>query len=172
MALLNILAYPDVKLKQKAEEIIEITEDIKKLAQDMLETMYQNNGIGLAGNQVGVLKRIIVIDLQQSEDEDTSIVMINPVIEQFSEEISECEEGCLSIVDMKEIVLRPAIIKVSYLDVNGNKQSIVADNLLATCIQHEIDHLNGILFIDRISKIKRDILLRKYKKKLKQDKQQ
>lgn len=167
MTILNIVKYPNKVLRERAEEIEEITEEIEMLAHDMLETMYANKGIGLAANQVGILSRIIVIDLQEDEDEEeiyNPMIFINPEIIWSSEEQEERDEGCLSLTKMSGTVKRPSKIKVSYLDIDGEKQSIETDGLLATCLQHEIDHLNGIMFIDRMSKLKRDIILKKYKK--------
>ena len=165
MTILNIIKYPNKILKQVAKPIDTITEEIKLLGNNMLETMYANKGIGLAGNQIGVLLRIIVIDLQEDEDEAYNpIIFINPEIISSSDELAERDEGCLSLPKISSLVKRPAKIKISYLDINGEKKELEADNLLATCLQHEIDHLNGILFTDRISKLKRDIVLKKYKK--------
>lgn len=167
MTILNIVKYPNKILRERAEEIEEISEEIEMLAHDMLETMYANRGIGLAANQVGILQRIIVIDLQEDENEDevyNPMIFINPEIIWHSDETEERDEGCLSIPKMSGTVKRPAEIQVSYLDINGKKQVLEASGLLATCLQHEIDHLNGILFIDRMSKLKRDIILKKYKK--------
>jgi peptide deformylase len=163
MTILNVIIHPNKVLKEKALPITNIDASYKKLAEDMLETMYKENGIGLAANQVGLLQRIVVIDLQEN-DEKNPMVLINPIITNFSEELNECEEGCLSIPEMREKVKRPSEIDVEYQDLAGKKHKIHADGLLATCIQHEIDHLDGILFIDRISNIKRELLLKKYKK--------
>jgi peptide deformylase len=161
--ILNIVAYPNKILKQKAQPITEINKHIQELAKNMLETMYAKNGIGLAGNQVGELLRIIVIDIQE-EETFNPIVCINPEIIWQSQELEERDEGCLSILGISEIVKRPAKVRAAYTNLNGEKVEIEADGLLATALQHEIDHLNGILFIDRISKLKRDILIKKYKK--------
>lgn len=187
MSILNVIKYPNKILKERAEPIEEISEEIEILAHDMLETMYANRGIGLAGNQVGVLQRIIVIDLQENEDEedegydsdidnkpylqnkeksnqDYPMIFINPEIIWSSDELAERDEGCLSIPKISGTIKRPEKVKVSYINLDGKKQIIEADGLLATCLQHEIDHLNGILFIDRMSQLKRDLILKKYKK--------
>ncbi|MCL2566985.1 MAG: peptide deformylase [Alphaproteobacteria bacterium] len=163
--ILNVIAYPNAVLKQKAKPILEINNRIKTLAKNMLETMYAKNGIGLAGNQVNELLRIIVIDLQ-IEEAFNPIVLINPEIIWQSIELEERDEGCLSIIGISATVKRPAQVKVAYLNLKGEKTEIAADGLLATCLQHEIDHLDGILFIDRISKLKRDMLVKKYKKQI------
>ncbi|MDR2007726.1 MAG: peptide deformylase [Alphaproteobacteria bacterium] len=161
--ILNIVAYPNPILKQKAKPIAEINKHIREIAKNMLETMYAQNGIGLAGNQVGELLRIIVIDTQE-EESYRPMVLINPEITWQSPELAERDEGCLSLIGVSEIVKRPSSVKVSYTNLEGEKVEIEADGLLATALQHEIDHLDGILFIDRISKLKRDMLIKKYKK--------
>lgn len=163
MSILEVIKYPNKILKTKAEEITEITEDLTTLAMNMIEAMYKDNGIGLAANQVGILKRIIVIDLQEN-NELNPMVLINPKIIWKSEEIAERDEGCLSLPEVSSIVKRPAEVEVSYLDLDGKEETIKAIGLLATCLQHEIDHLDGILFIDRISKLKREMVIKKFKK--------
>lgn len=164
MSLLKIIEYPNQVLHQKAEEIKTIDNSLKALASNMLETMYNANGIGLAANQVGILKRIIVIDLQEEEEKKNPIVMINPVITKKSKELYEFEEGCLSLKSIKAFLKRPKDIEVTYLNLSLQQQTILASELLSICIQHEVDHLNGILFINRLSKIKRTLLLSKLKK--------
>ncbi|MDR0484959.1 MAG: peptide deformylase [Alphaproteobacteria bacterium] len=161
--ILSVVSYPNDILKQKAKPILEITPEIKKLSEDMLDTMYANKGIGLAANQVGILLRIIVIDLQE-EEPFNPIVLINPEIIEKSEELEEGNEGCLSIVGISATVKRFAQVKVAYTNLNGEKEIIQGSGLLSACLQHEIDHLDGILFIDRISKLKRGMLIKKYKK--------
>ena len=165
MALLDVIHAPDPRLKRKAEPVESVTDDIRTLMDDMLETMHAEKGIGLAAIQVGVEKRVIVVDVSDPEAADrTPLRMANPEVLWSSEERRSYEEGCLSLPDQFAPVVRPERIKVRYLDERGQPQEIEADGLLATCIQHEIDHLDGILFVDHISSIKRDMILRKLKK--------
>jgi len=171
MALLTVLHAPDPLLKRKALPVESVTDEIRTLMDDMLETMHAEKGIGLAAIQVGVTKRVIVVDISDGEDPDaprTVLKMANPEVLWSSDERRSYEEGCLSLPDQYAPVVRPERIKVRYLDYDGEAQEIDADGLLATCIQHEIDHLDGILFVDHISSIKRDIILRKLKKMKKQ----
>lgn len=166
--LLKVLTYPSSALSLPAKPITEITEEIKTLAEDMLYTMEKNNGIGLAANQVGVLLQIAVINIDDIQEEEIKnkmpLILINPKIINFSKELMEYEEGCLSFPELKINISRPKKVTVSYKDLNNQQQTIKAEGLLAICLQHEIDHLKGILFINKVSKIKKDILLRKYKK--------
>lgn len=167
MTALPIYVVPQDVLRQKAEPVEGVTPEIKKLMENMLETMYAAQGIGLAAPQVGVSKRVVVIDVEQKENDGERgkpMFIVNPEIISSSEEISSYEEGCLSIPGQVADVKRPARVTVRYLDENGNAQQVDADGLLATCLQHEIDHLNGVLFIDHISSLKRDMILRKLKK--------
>ncbi|NVK20108.1 MAG: peptide deformylase [Methylocystaceae bacterium] len=164
MAILPILTAPDPVLKKKAEHVEEVTDEIRALLDDMVETMYDAPGIGLAAPQVGVLKRIIVIDVTQEGEEPFAYKMINPEVIWESEELSLYEEGCLSVPESFSEVERPSVVKVTYTDEHGLAHEIEADGLLATCVQHEIDHLNGTLFIDHISRIKRSIIMRKLNK--------
>lgn len=167
MALRPILIIPDPKLRQVAEHVGDIDETIRALADDMLETMYKAPGIGLAAPQIGVMKRVVVLDVSKRQDEEAQaapMVLINPVIAWESEELSVYEEGCLSIPDVYEEVERPAVIHVEFWDRDGKFNKIEADGILATCIQHEIDHLNGVLFIDHISRLKRSRVLRRFEK--------
>ena len=166
MTVLPIYVVPQAVLKQKAEFVSTITPEIKQLMEDMLDTMYAAEGIGLAAPQVGVSQRVIVMDVEQTEDggRGNPLRMINPEIVAASEETSDYEEGCLSIPGQLAMVERPSEVTVKYLDENGAEQTIEADGLLATCLQHEIDHIDGILFIDHISSLKRDMILRKLKK--------
>ena len=151
MALLDVLHLPDKRLRTLAKPVEAITPEIVKLTEDMLETMYDENGVGLAATQVNVHVRIAVIDI--SEDRDQPIVLINPsIIVQSGEE--ESEEGCLSVPETNAKVKRAEFVTVEFLDVNGETQTIEADALLAVCIQHEMDHLDGKLFIDYLSKLK------------------
>jgi len=170
MSNLKIIIAPDPRLKQKASLVQEVNKEIHKIMDDMVETMYESKGIGLAATQVGILKNIIVIDINQKKDEDDNLIrgevlyLINPEITWTSDEINIYEEGCLSLPQQYADVERPAEVEIKYLDYNGEEQELYADDLLATCIQHEIDHLNGIIFVDHISRTKRDMILRKLKK--------
>lgn len=157
-----ILIHPDPRLKKLAEPIAGITPDIETLAADMLATMYEAPGIGLAGPQVGVLRRIFVIDANRDPDaEKQPIVLINPEIEWSSDEQNIYDEGCLSIPDQYAEVTRPAQIKMRWLGLDGKNHEQDFDGLWATCAQHELDHLNGVLFIDHLSAIKRQMITRK-----------
>ena len=161
MAKLEILHYPDPRLRNRAQPIAQVTDDIRQLADDMLETMYDAPGIGLAATQVNVAKRLIVVDI--SEDKQQPLVLINPQMKTTSGQI-ETEEGCLSVPGIYESVQRAESIRVTALDRNGKRLELEADELLAVCIQHEIDHLNGILFVDYLSSLKRNVLIKKVKK--------
>ncbi|AZL16141.1 peptide deformylase [Rickettsiales endosymbiont of Stachyamoeba lipophora] len=165
MAILPIVTIPDPRLKQKAEIITEITDEIKQLAQDMIETMYHGRGMGLAGNQVGVLKRIIIVDISEEEGKPNPIVMINPAIIKFSEDKVDANEGCLSIPGHYPSIIRHQSVTTTYLDLDGNKQTIETTEYIARCIQHEIDHLNGIVSVDYISPLKRNMIIEKVRKK-------
>lgn len=167
MAVRPILIIPDPKLRLVAEHVTNVDDAIRTLAHDMLETMYKAPGIGLAAPQIGVMKRVVVIDVAKRQDEDAApdpMVLINPTVEWESDELSVYEEGCLSIPEFYEEVQRPAVVRVEYLDRDGNPKEIEADGILATCIQHEIDHLNGVLFIDHISRLKRARVMRRFEK--------
>lgn len=163
MAILPLVKAPDSRLKIKSFPVDTIDQELLNFLDDMVETMYAENGIGLAAVQVGVHKRVLVIDLQEDEEQNP-LYIINPEIIESSEELSTYEEGCLSFPGQKAKVVRPAQVTVQYLDRNGEKQVIEAEGLMATCIQHEIDHLNGIVFPDHISKLRRDMIMRKVKK--------
>ena len=169
MTVLEIKLLPDPILRKKASPLEKVSEEVKKILNDMAETMYNAPGIGLAGNQIGVLKRLVVMDCSTDEEDPNLIKMINPEIVNSSDEKEELEEGCLSIPDHKSIVKRPANVKVKYLNIDGIEKTLDAEGLLAACVQHEIDHLNGILFVDHISRIKRDMILRKVKKQLREN---
>ena len=164
MALRDILTLPDPRLRLVSDPVKAIGAETRKLAEDMFETMYAAPGIGLAAIQVGVPQRVITLDLAKKDEPPQPQVFINPEITWYSEEKGVYEEGCLSIPEYYEEVERPARVKVKYLDVDGKPHEIEADGLLATCIQHEIDHLNGVLFIDHISKLKRDRVTKKFAK--------
>ncbi len=166
MTLHPILLIPDSKLRQIAKPVIDFDDDLHKLLDDMLATMYNAPGIGLAGPQIGVMKRIFVMDLKTREDKTGGepIKIINPEIIDASDETVTQQEGCLSIPSVFADVNRPAWVKVQYFDENGQEQIIEGDGLLAACLQHEIDHLNGKLFIDYLSPLKRSMLIKKYNK--------
>jgi peptide deformylase len=164
MALRDIIILPDKRLRSVSKPVTEISDEIRTLVADMFETMYKAPGIGLAAIQVGVPARVIVMDLSKREAEAEPRVFINPEITWVSEEKSPYEEGCLSIPDIHEDVERPSRVKVRYLDLDGKPQEADAEGLFATCIQHEVDHLNGVLFIDHISKLKRERIIKKFTK--------
>jgi peptide deformylase len=162
MALREILKLPDKRLRLVSEPVKRIDAGIRALVEDMFETMYGAPGIGLAGVQIGVAKRVVVMDLSKKDDAHRPLVFINPEITWESKEQSTHEEGCLSIPEYYEEVERPNEVKVNYLDLEGKTHEITAKGLFATCVQHEIDHINGVLFIDHISKLKRDRVTKKF----------
>jgi peptide deformylase len=164
MALRDILILPDKRLRQVSKPVAKIDSSIKKLVADMFETMYDAPGIGLAAIQIGEARRIVTMDLSKKEGETQPQVFINPEIVDESDDKSVHEEGCLSIPEYYEEVERPASVTVKYLDLDGKQHEVKATGLFATCIQHEIDHLNGVLFIDHISKLKRDRVVKKFTK--------
>jgi len=164
MALRDIITLPDKRLRSVSKPVVEIGDEIRTLVADMFETMYEAPGIGLAAVQVGVPSRVIVMDLSKREAEAEPRVFINPEITWSSEEKSLYEEGCLSIPDVHEDVERPARVKIRYLDLDGKPHEEDAEGLFATCIQHEVDHINGVLFIDHISKLKRERIIKKFAK--------
>jgi peptide deformylase len=164
MTVREIIKLPDKRLRLVSEPVKRIDASLRKLVEDMFETLYAAPGIGLAGIQVGVAKRVIIMDLSKKDDTRKPEVFVNPEITWASEEKSSYEEGCLSIPEYYEEVERPAMVKVKYLDLEGKAREVEASGLLATCLQHEIDHLNGILFIDHISKLKRDRITKKFAK--------
>ncbi|MGI6681471.1 MAG: peptide deformylase [Bdellovibrionota bacterium] len=153
---LKLYTYPDPLLNEISETVVDFSNDLKKFTEDMLKTMYENNGIGLAAPQVGILKRVIVIDLQEDGKREP-FVFINPEIIEKSGTIT-FEEGCLSVPQYREIVKRSENITVKYQDLSGEEKVINATKLFAICLQHEIDHLNGILFVDKISQLKKSFL--------------
>src|SRR6267378_6452319 len=161
MAVLPILTAPDARLKKKSKPIETVDTDVRQLMDDMLETMYAAPGIGLAAPQVGVLKRVIVLDIDREEVKTGPLVLANPEIIEVSDEDVSYEEGCLSVPEHYSDVVRPAKVRVRYLDREGAQHELACEGLLATCVQHEIDHLDGILFIDHISALKRNMILRK-----------
>ena len=164
MALLPIIVAPDPRLQLKCEDVDEVTDDIRKLIDNMLETMYDAPGIGLAAPQIGVTKRIIVVDVSKHDEANHPYKMINPEIIWHSDELVDYEEGCLSLPEQYAEVRRPNAIHLRNIDTEGNSKDVKANDLLATCIQHEIDHLDGKLFVDHISKLRRDLIIRKLKK--------
>ena len=162
MSVLQILEFPDPRLRKVAAPVTVYDEELEALIQDMLETMYQADGIGLAATQVNVHKRLLVIDV--SENKDSPQVFINPSFEIIEEELVEYDEGCLSVPGFYETVSRPAVVKVNAQDPTGEEFSLTAEGILSTCIQHEIDHLNGKLFVDYISSLKRQRIRSKLEK--------
>jgi peptide deformylase len=172
MALREIIKLPDKRLRLNSEPVKRIDAGIRRLVDDLFETMYDAPGIGLAAVQIGVAKRVITLDLSRKEEDHLPQVLINPEIIWKSEETSKYEEGCLSIPEYYEEVERPAQVKVKYLDLDGKEHELAASGLMATCLQHEIDHINGVLFIDHISKLKRDRVIKKFAKAAKSTKQE
>ena len=164
MSIKPLVILPDPVLRLVSKPVERVGAPLLKLADDMFETMYDAPGIGLAAIQVGEPLRLLVIDLAKEGEEPAPQVFINPEILEKSDERSVYEEGCLSIPDYYAEVERPAKVRVRHLDRDGKEQEVEADGLLATCLQHEIDHLNGVLFIDHISKLKRDMVVKKFKK--------
>ncbi len=169
MAPRSILILPDRRLRLVSKPVDKVDAGIRKLVDDMFETMYGAPGIGLAAIQVGVPKRVVTMDLAKKDEPKTPKVYVNPELVWASEECATYEEGCLSIPEYYEEVERPAQVKVRYTDLDGNEQEVEANGLLATCLQHEIDHLNGVLFIDHLSKLKRSRIIRKFAKAAKRE---
>jgi peptide deformylase len=181
MTILPIVTFPDPLLKQVSKPVEKVDDALRQFMQDMLQTMYSEKGVGLAAVQVGVLKRILVMDVEYTVDDcdgdhhhghhhhhhisdQKPMFLINPEIVNCSKEESVYYEGCLSFPEMRADVSRPEKVKVKYLDYNGKEQVLEAEGLLATCVQHEIDHLNGITFVDHLSKLKREMIVKKLKK--------
>jgi peptide deformylase len=164
MALRDIIVLPDKRLRAVSEPVKRIDREVRALVDDMFETMYEAPGIGLAAIQVGVPRRVVTMDTAKNEAPKDPRVFINPELVWKSDDQATYEEGCLSIPEFYEEVTRPSLVRVKYLDLDGKEQEIEANGLLATCLQHEIDHLNGILFIDYISKLKRDRVVKKFQK--------
>ena len=160
----EIVIEPDPILRKKSESLEKVDDELRSLLDDMLETMYSAPGIGLAAVQVGILKRLIVIDISKEKDKKNPLFLINPEIISRSKNTSIHEEGCLSLPGHYAEIERPAECHVKYIDYNGKEKEIKAKGLLSTCIQHEVDHLNGILFIDYLSKLKKDMILKKLAK--------
>lgn len=169
MTIRPLVILPDPRLKLVSEPVGAITDEIRTLVADMLETMYDAPGVGLAAIQIGVAKRVVTIDTSKEEGVREPRVFIDPEIVWASEEKRVYDEGCLSIPEYYSEVERPDRVRVKFRDLDGKEQEIPADGLLATCIQHEIDHLNGVLFIDHLSKLKRDRVMKKFTKAAKRD---
>jgi peptide deformylase len=164
MAVLPIITLPDPLLRRPSAPIERVDDGVRKLAADMLETMYAAPGVGLAAVQVGVPRRLIVLDTAKDEEPPRPLVLINPEIVKLGSEMRQHEEGCLSIPDVRIEIERPGSVTVRYVDLDGKPQELAAEGLLATAVQHEIDHLNGKLIIDFLSRLKRDMIVRRFKK--------
>ena len=164
MTIKTIITEPNKILRQKSLDVKLVDREVRKLMDDMLETMYHANGIGLAAIQIGIPKRIIVMDISKNSEKKTPMYFVNPVIKKNISEMSTYEEGCLSVPNFFAEVDRPRKCDVEYLDYNGKKILLKAEGLLATCIQHEMDHLEGILFIDYLSKLKKTMIIKKLSK--------
>ncbi len=164
MSVKKILTEPNKLLREVSKSVEKVRDKERALMDDMLDTMYDASGIGLAAIQIGVPKRIIVMDISRDEDKKEPRYFVNPVIKNKNEEKAKYEEGCLSVPDQFAEIERPNTCEVEYLDYNGKKQLLKADGLLATCIQHEMDHLEGILFIDYLSKLKKSMIIKKLSK--------
>jgi peptide deformylase len=167
MTIRKILTEPDSFLRQKSVKVDKVDDEIRSLMTDMLETMYEAPGIGLAAIQIGVPKRVIVIDLSRTDEKKNPLYFVNPEINTNSDNEATYEEGCLSVPGQFAEINRPDKCKVKFLDYNGREQILEAEGLLATCIQHEIDHLEGILFIDYLSKLKKTMIVKKLSKQKK-----
>mgnify|MGYP001462016248 CR=1 FL=1 len=164
MSAKEIITVPDEILKKISSPVEKIGINEKKLINDLFETMYVSNGIGLAAVQIGILKRILVVDVSTKDEKNQPIVLINPVIKNLSDDTSVYEEGCLSIPETFIEIERPKICQVEYIDTTGSKKNLECDGLLSTCIQHEINHLDGKLIIDHLSKLKKDFIIKKISK--------
>jgi len=164
MTILPILVAPDPRLKAKAQSVEAVNSEIRQLMDDMLESMYKARGIGLAAPQVGVSKRVIVMDISTEDEEPNPLRMANPEIIWASEDQLVHEEGCLSLPEQFADVMRPTAVKVRYLDHENEIRELVAEEMLAICVQHEMDHLEGTLFVDRLTNLKRNMILRKLQK--------
>ena len=157
----KIVLEPDPILRKESKPVEKVDDELRRLLDDMLETMYAAPGIGLAAVQVGILKRLIVIDISKDKDKKEPLFLINPKIISKSKQTSTYEEGCLSLPGHFAEIERPAECEINFIDYNGKKKEIKADGLLSTCIQHEVDHLDGVLFIDYLSKLKKDMIIKK-----------
>lgn len=170
MAMREILILPDPVLRKVSAPVGAVDDRVRALAKDMLDTMYAAPGIGLAAPQIGVLERVVVCDVEQGENQEPGrpMILINPEVVKASEEVSIYEEGCLSIPEYNEPVTRPEAVTVAFINADGEREEVEADGLLATCLQHEIDHLNGVLFIDHLSRLKRERITKRFQKLSKQ----
>ena len=164
MSIKEIITVPDEILKKVSEPIEKFGTIEKKLINDLFDTMYNSNGIGLAAVQVGILKRVLVVDVSNKDEKKNPIALINPVIKKLSDDTSVYEEGCLSIPETFIEIERPKICEVEYVDEKGSKKNLKCDGLLSTCVQHEINHLDGKLIIDHLSKLKKDFIIKKISK--------
>tara|TARA_Y100001970_G_scaffold54421_1_gene68991 strand:+ start:320 stop:844 length:525 start_codon:yes stop_codon:yes gene_type:complete len=165
MAIQKIITEPNKILRQISQNVDKVGKEEQKLMDDMLETMYEAKGIGLAAIQIGVPKRILVMDISKNEEKKNPMYFVNPIIKNKNSELSTYEEGCLSVPNYFAEIERPKKCEIEYLDYHGKKNNLLAEGLLATCIQHEMDHLDGILFIDYLSKIKKTMIIKKLSKK-------
>lgn len=166
---LDILTYPHPLLREKSVPVTEITPEVRTLAKNMIKTMYEAEGIGLAAPQVGRNIRLIVVDIHQPDKYPGPQILVNPVVEPLTDELVESEEGCLSVCDLRSTVRRVARVRLTATDIDGKPVSFEAEDLMAVCLQHECDHLDGKLFIDYLSRLKRSLYEAKLKKKLKQE---
>ena len=164
MAIKKILTEPNNILRKISEPVDKVGDEERKLMNDMLETMYHAKGIGLAAIQIGIAKRIIVMDISKTDEKKNPMYFVNPIIKKKNKDLSTYEEGCLSVPDQFAKINRPSECEVEYLDYNGKKKILKASGLLATCIQHEMDHLEGVLFIDYLSKLKKTMIIKKLSK--------
>ena len=164
MTIKKLITVPNEILRKKSEKIEKVGKDEKNLIKDLFETMYHHKGIGLAAIQVGIPKRIIVLDVIQKDEQKKPLCFINPIIKNLSDEKSKYEEGCLSIPNTFIEIERPKKCFVEYIDIDGKKKNMECDNLLSTCIQHEVNHLDGKLIIDFLSKLKKDLIIKKLSK--------
>ena len=164
MTIKKLITVPNEILRKKSEKIEKVGKDEKNLIKDLFETMYHHKGIGLAAIQVGIPKRIIVLDVLQKDEQKNPLCFINPIIKNLSDEKSKYEEGCLSIPDTFIEIERPKKCLVEYIDIDGKKKNMECDDLLSTCIQHEVNHLDGKLIIDFLSKLKKDLIIKKLSK--------
>tara|TARA_B100000424_G_scaffold235037_1_gene199187 strand:+ start:75 stop:599 length:525 start_codon:yes stop_codon:yes gene_type:complete len=164
MSIKDIITVPNEILKKKSEPIEKVGKNEKKLIKDLFDTMYASKGIGLAAVQVGILKRILVIDVSTKDEQKKPISLINPIIKRLSDDTSVYEEGCLSIPETFIEIERPKICEIEYIDLDGNKKELKCDGLMSTCVQHEINHLDGKLIIDHLSKLKKDFIIKKISK--------
>ena len=164
MAIRDIVLMGDPVLRREAEEVTSFDDDLRTLVRDMFETMYHAEGIGLAAPQVGVSQRVLVVDLRREDEPEARVALVNPVVAWASDQTEKEPEGCLSIPGLEDVVVRPWAVRVEGVDPHGQPVSIEADELYARALQHEIDHLNGVLFLDHLSPLKRRMALKKWKK--------